>query len=69
MFREMHTVRNFRPVLCMDARWDPTAIGYEELKRVVAAEQAAGGFDYLSSLPLVVRTSRSPSKPYYYPDG
>ena len=45
------------------------AVGYEGLKRVVATEQAAGGFDYSSSHPLVVRTTWSPPEPYYYPEG
>ena len=56
VFREVHKVRNFRLVLCVEAQWDRTGMSYEVIKRIIAAEQAAGGFDYLSSHPLVVRT-------------
>ena len=69
VFREMHTVRNFRLVLCVQASQDHMAIGYEGLKRVVAMEQAAGRFDYLSSHPLVVRTIWTPPESYHYPEG
>lgn len=69
VFREMHTVRKFRLVLCVDAQWDHMETRYEGLRRVVAAEQEAGGFDYSSSHPLVVRTGWSPRDPYRYPEG
>ena len=69
VFREMHTVRNFRLVLYMPALQDHMAIEYEGLKRVVKMEQAAGRFDYLSSHPLVVRTIWTPPESYHYPDG
>ena len=66
---EIHTVRNLQLVLCVNAEQDRMAKEYEGLKQVVAAEQAAGGFDYPSSHPLVVRTSFSPPSPYYWPEG
>lgn len=56
VFREMHTVRDFKLFLCADV---PDCIGecaVGELQRVVAAEKVTRGLDYLPSEPAVVYT-------------
>lgn len=58
VFRDMHTVRNFRLVLCADV-WDRVGeYTVEVLKRAVATEEAAKRLDYLSSEPMVVCSPR-----------
>jgi len=58
VFREMYKVRDFELVLCADVwhRLGEQAIG--ELNQAVAAEKAEGGFDNLSSEPLVTYSPR-----------
>ena len=63
MFWMMHTVRDFRLVLCADV-WDAveeTSVGM--LKKAVAAEKATGGFHDLSE-PVVVYNPRG-SRPEF----
>jgi hypothetical protein len=54
MFRELHTVRGFRLTLCADDWGSVGGHAMRILKRSVAVEKAARGFDYLPSEPMVV---------------
>jgi hypothetical protein len=57
-FREMYTVRGIRLTLCADV-WDRVGEhAVQILKRVVAVEKAARGFDYLLSELTVVYNPR-----------
>ena len=53
VFRKMYKVRDFRLVLCVDV-WDNVGeYSVRMLKEAVATEKAKGGFDDLSSEPVV----------------
>jgi hypothetical protein len=53
-FREMHTVRDCRLTLCADVRDRAGEYAVRILKRAVAVEKAARGFDHLPSEPMAV---------------
>jgi hypothetical protein len=58
VFREMHTVRDFRLTLCAEV-WDCVGeYAVQVLKRAVAVEKAANRLDYFSSEPMVVLSPR-----------
>jgi len=58
-FREMHRVRAFRLVLCVDVFDCMVEGGIEALRRFVEAEKVKGGLDYLSQEPLIIFEKRS----------
>ena len=67
MFRGMHDVRDFRLVICVDSL-DCMVGGVELMKRIVDAEKAKGGFDFLYCEPSLIcerRTLRTRSKDSY----
>jgi hypothetical protein len=54
VFREMHTVRGFRLMLCAEVLDRVGEHAVQILKRAVAVEKVARGFDYLPAEPMVV---------------
>jgi len=63
--REMYMVRSFRLVLCADVLDTVTEHTTQALERVVNAEKAKGGLDYLLHEPLIVSEIRSPRTRLY----
>jgi len=59
VFREMHSARDFRLVLCADVFDCMVVDGIETLERIVKAESATGGFGYLLQEPLIVFERRT----------
>ena len=59
-FREIHSVRAFRFVLCVDVPFDcMVEDGLETLGRFAKAEKVTGGLDYLFREPLIISERRS----------
>ena len=58
-FREMHSVRAFRLVLCVDVFDCMVEDGLEKLGRAVKAEKVMGELDYLFEEPLIIFERRS----------
>ena len=58
VFREMHSVRDFRLVLCVDVFDCIVEDATRLLGDIVKAEEAKGGFDFLLSEPLVICEKR-----------
>jgi hypothetical protein len=58
VFREMHTARDFRLTLCADAWGCEGEYAMQLLRRAVAVEKAARGFDHLLSELTVVYSPR-----------
>ena len=60
VFREMHSVRDFRLVLSVDPFGCAMNRITQLMEMIVNAEKAKGGFDYLSCEPLMVYEKRMP---------
>ena len=60
VFREMHMVRDFRLVFCVDVLDCVVESATEVLEYVVKKEKERGGFDYLFFEPLVISERRTP---------
>ena len=58
-FREIHSIRAFRLVLCVDVFDCMVEDGIETLGRFVKAEKVTGGLDYLLQEPLIMFERRS----------
>ena len=58
VLREMHSVRDFRLVLCVDVLDCMAEEATRLLGDIVKAEEAKGGFDFLLSEPSVVCEKR-----------
>ena len=58
VFRDMHSVRDFRLVLCVDVLDCMAEDSTRMLGGIVKVEEAKGGFDFLLSEPLVVCEKR-----------
>ena len=59
VFREMHSARDFRLVLCADVIDCMVVDGIETLERITKEEGAMGGLDYLLQKPLIISERRT----------
>ena len=59
VFREIHNVRDFRLVLCVDALACVMDQAIKQMEEIVERERARGGFDFLSCEPLLVYERRT----------
>ena len=59
VFREMHSVRNFRLVLCADVFDCMVEDGINTLERIAKMEEAIGGLDYPRQKPLIISERRT----------
>ena len=59
VFREMHSARDFRLILCADVFDCMMVDGIGTLKHIVEAEEATGGFGYLLEEPLILFERRT----------
>lgn len=64
VLREMHKARGFQLVLCADVFGHIETCATKMLKRLVNAERARGGWDYLLHERLIIAERRTPRARY-----